>query len=954
MSDDIVTRLDLDGSGFDEALGSADAYVQHLTESIATLAESAGDFSALDEAMQQLSDMTAAGADAAVKFAGDLEEAAGAATDTSAQIDGLNTTIDQMSATITEDTTIISALNEQIANLEGQLGVLAAEEAGAAEGADSLGLSLAGVGEAITTVGEEFQAVMGPLMIVGTIASLVGGQLIGMGMSGQKGEALLSGMAGASQQDIQSLQDSALQLGETMDQASAGFYEVESAGYSGTDAIKVFDAASKEALGGQFDQQDAMSGLTAIMHDYNATADQATYYTDLSSEAILRGKQSAQDFSTSIGPLAAQAANVGISFDQVAAAEATMTQINPHVRQDTQQLTSLFQFLSPTMGGVVDKAKSLGLSFDEQSYSSMNLLQKLQYLSDIAGGTNTKAFVELTGGVRGSTAAMDLLQNNASAFTANLDAMGHSTGATQHAFEQFENTVPAHLDKVGASLSIFGTKLMDAIGPKVTSIIDQFGAAFSKAGDWILQHTDLIGPALAGLGAIIATILVVAMVSFVAASWPVLLILAAIGAVVGGVVYAFTHWGQIMGEVHAVMKNPVVEAVFHVLQSIGAFLASIFVPVWHQLVSTFQTQLVPAFHQLWTAIQPAIPGFELIAAIIGGILVVAIGILISVIGGLLTGFAKALSGIIQAIGGIVQFISGAIQVVMGIINFFTDLTHGRFNKLGADLGAIWHGVVTMFIGLWNVIAGVFNAFMGIIIGIISGFVTSIVGFFTNLYEIIIGHSIIPDMINGIVSFFEQLPDRAIQFVQNLYNQVKNILGGLGSDALTWAEDMLNQFVQGIENGAGKVGDAIKNIANNIKQFLGFSVPETGPLASADEWMPDMILLFERGITANQDKLKNAMSGVAAQMAVTVQPGNMPAPFTGSPVSGGNDRAITLLATIAQSLQQLVQQSKSGNTSSTANVAFNAVQGNTMSQQQFYQLIQSLSGLSYESTLRGSY
>ncbi|MFL5587665.1 MAG: hypothetical protein ACJ8DI_08420 [Ktedonobacteraceae bacterium] len=81
-----------------------------------------------------------------------------------------------------------------------------------------------------SAMGDAMSAAMGPLMMIGTAAALVGGKLVSMGMDGQKGEALLSGMAGASQADIVALQGEALKLGLTMDKASAGFYEVESAG----------------------------------------------------------------------------------------------------------------------------------------------------------------------------------------------------------------------------------------------------------------------------------------------------------------------------------------------------------------------------------------------------------------------------------------------------------------------------------------------------------------------------------------------------------------------------------------------------------------------------------------------------------------------------------------------------------------------------------------------------
>lgn len=903
--EDEVLRLDADGSGFDETLLNADEYVQQLTESLATLAENAGDLSALDEEMATV-------ADGAAQMAGGIDLA--------------SLSLSEFLAYMAEADAELGGVYEALLADSQGMDQLAASSATASE-------SVVETGTAAEETGLEFESMLGPLTMIITAASLAGGALLGMGMSGQKGEALLRGMAGASQQDIQGLQQDALLLGETMDQASSGFYQVESAGYAGKDALEVFTDASKLAEGAGASQQDVMSATTAIMHDYNAAAGDVTHYTDLEAEAVLRGKQSMSDFASAIGPLASAGENVGLSFDQVAAAEATMTQINPHVAQDAQQLTGLFNTLSPTMGTTVSTAKKLGLAFDEQKYSSLDLLGKLQYLSDISGGTSTSAFKALTGGIHGSTAAIDLLKNNASSLIGNLDAMGHSTGATQQAFDQFENTVPAHLDKVGASFSIFATKFMDAIGPKVIPVIDHLSSAVSTMGDWILQHTDLLVPALGALAAVIGTVLVGAIVSFVIASWPVILILTAIGVVIGGIIYAFTHWGQIMNEVHTIMKNPVIEAVWHTLQSIGAFLVSTFTPVWHQLVSTFQTQLVPAWQNLVKAVQPAIPFFQLIGAIIGAILVVAIIMLISTIAGLVRGFGEMLPGIIRAVGGVIQVFSGFVQVFLGIVGFFVDLFTGHFDKLARDLGTIWGGIVEIFDGAWHVVTGLFLAALGFILGYISGFASTFLGSIANLGSML-GVKI-PELISQIGDWFGKLPQMALQ----------------------WATDMINNFANGIKDGAGKIGDAIKGIAGDIKSFLGFSLPEQGPLAESDQWMAHMIDNFARDIEANQGKIQAAMTGMTTQMAVTVQqPGNMPNPLSGGVPSGdGNNQTIILLTNIAQSLVQLVQQSKSGSTSNAPNVAFNAVQGSSISPQQFYQFIQSLSGGGYESNLlRGSY
>lgn len=516
--------LNIDEAQALDAIDNLMATMEELSSAVENMAATASDLTVLDDALSTVAD---------------------SADITSISVTDLSDAMQAMFSQMAEDTTFIDQLNERLATLEAQLAVLTADEASAEESTGMLASMLSTLKDTASTVGDALTAAMGPLMMIVGAAGMAGGALVKMGMDGQQSEALLRGMAGASQADITALQGAAVNLGLSMTDASAGLYEVESAGYAAGPALTVFTAATKLAEGGGARAADVMTGLTAIMHDYGAGADQATHYTDLMATAVVRGKQSMQDFATSIGPLASAGQNVGLSFNQIAAAEATMTQINPHVQQDSMQLAGLFQSLSPTMGKVVSAAKSLKLNFDLTHYSSLDLLGKLEYLSQISGGPTTAAFVKLTGGVRGSTAAIDLLKGGADAFKANLQAMGSSAGATQNAFDQFENTIPAHLDKVGASLSVFATKLMDALGPTLIPIIDKVTSAIGQMADLILNHTNEVMPVLGGLAAVIGSALVAAIAAFVISMGPVIAIILGIGVVVAGVIYIVQHWGDI-------------------------------------------------------------------------------------------------------------------------------------------------------------------------------------------------------------------------------------------------------------------------------------------------------------------------------------------------------------------------------------------------------------------------
>lgn len=51
-----------------------------------------------------------------------------------------------------------------------------------------------------------------------------------------------------------------------------------------------------------------------------------------------------------------------------------------------------------------------------------------------------------------------------------------------------------------------------------------------------------------------------------------------------------------------------------------------------------------------------------------------------------------------------------------------------------------------------------------------------------------------------------------------------------------------------------VGNAVKSVASGIRSFLHFSVPDEGPLADADTYMPDFMKLLSGGIKKGEGGL----------------------------------------------------------------------------------------------------
>ena len=100
---------------------------------------------------------------------------------------------------------------------------------------------------------------------------------------------------------------------------------------------------------------------------------------------------------------------------------------------------------------------------------------------------------------------------------------------------------------------------------------------------------------------------------------------------------------------------------------------------------------------------------------------------------------------------------------------------------------------------------------------------------------------------GIVAALPELIGGASEVVENLIEYLVERAPEVGATALQWGADLIQNLVDGILGGIDYVEDAVSSVAQSIRDFIGFSEPERGPLSNFHTFMPDMYELLEEGI-----------------------------------------------------------------------------------------------------------
>ena len=194
---------------------------------------------------------------------------------------------------------------------------------------------------------------------------------------------------------------------------------------------------------------------------------------------------------------------------------------------------------------------------------------------------------------------------------------------------------------------------------------------------------------------------------------------------------------------------------------------------------------------------------------------------------------------------LIALIQPFLDAVAGIINFlasvFTGDWEGAWNAIKDIAAAIWQMITTIVSGAWDVICAIWSKLAEIFGGIFQA-----------------AWDIITEKVSGIKDAIVNGFTAAIDWIK-----------ALPGEALQWGADIIDAIVSGITGAVGKVGEAVKGVADKIKSFLGFSEPEDGPLSDFHTYMPDMIDLMTQGIQAGKDKVKDAVGNLAQGMSVGV-------------------------------------------------------------------------------------
>jgi len=585
----------------------------------------------------------------------------------------------------------------------------------------------------------------------------------------------------ATSDQMKSMNDLALELGKsTVFSASEAAGAMEELAKNGVSVENILGGAAKAAVdlaaatGSEL--APAAVAVSDAMNQFHLSAKDLPNLVNQVTGAVNESKLDFADFQLAMAQAGGVAGAVGVSFKDFNSVIAGTSSLFASGSDAGTSFKTFLTSLNPTSKAAAAMIEKYGLSFYDAAGRLRPMADIAEQLRQKLGGLSDQAKSDALKTIFGQEAmrtAVGLMQLGSKG----LDDIAAKIAKTDAAAQSAERMkgLNGQLEQLGGTLETLAiqigqTGLLSTVTTVVVGITD------------MLDKLTEFSPAAAQVA--------VAGAAIAAAIGPIMLVLGPIISGIGSAITLFSGWSAALGTASAAAGGliPLLAPFAPIILGVAAAAAAVYAawqnwdtiaPILQGLADTFNTTLGPPLlailSAVWDAVKalgvglfdlakgaanalgPAFLGlFQAAGSLIKGAMEF-IGHALSAVIALLSGdFAGAWSHAKEAVSGYVNGIIGAAQA----------LSAGVLSSIGRLVSGVWDALVNQLGGAWDAL---------------KKRIADAKQDFFNLYDAVVGHSYIPDMVDGIAQHMARLDDVMTKPVKGATGKAKDAFKQLRDD-----------------------------------------------------------------------------------------------------------------------------------------------------------------------------
>jgi TP901 family phage tail tape measure protein len=288
------------------------------------------------------------------------------------------------------------------------------------------------------------------------------------------------------------LSDSVLRLsaslGKSAEDVAEGLYQVLSNQVvEASEAIGFLEKAQKLAIVTHGETKDAVNALSSVINSYGLSAGDAEHVTGTLFKTVELGRLRLADIANILGRVTPLTAEMGVKWEEAAAAIATMTRSGVKADTAVTQLRAVMQKIIKPTEDMKLQFREWGVKDGPDAIKTFGgLTGLLKKMAQETGGSSSE-MAQYFRRVRAVVGVLGILNNDGETMVETLDEITKATNASVKAWDEYSATDAHKLTVAWQTLKVAAIDVGEALLPALTTAAEATGHWLGLIGDGIKE-----------------------------------------------------------------------------------------------------------------------------------------------------------------------------------------------------------------------------------------------------------------------------------------------------------------------------------------------------------------------------------------------------------------------------------------------------------------------------------